>query len=252
MKKISKELPRKFEETLDVSDYEVLTSYGWRDIKSIGKTVPYEVWELKTENFTLKCADTHIVFDDDMEEQYVKDLVKGQKIATQNGFEKVVSVKPLGFSANMYDLQVDGKKYYTSGILSHNSTMYSIYTLWATCFFQDKKILILANKASTASEIMLKIERAYQELPNWLKPSVLVYNKGEIIFGNNSGIRALASSSDQARGFSANCIGGNSKIEFRFKWFPFIHFKIPIKWLKWFGKEILSTTANTSGSQFAE
>jgi hypothetical protein len=32
------------------------------------------VWELKTETHTLKCADNHIVFNENMEEIFVKDL----------------------------------------------------------------------------------------------------------------------------------------------------------------------------------
>ena len=42
-----------------------------------------------------------------------------------------------------------------------------------------------------------------------------MFNKGEITFSNMSSIRAFASSSDAARGFSANCIASNSFITVR-------------------------------------
>ena len=85
-KKLSESIERKFIETIDVNDYEVLTDDGWADIASISKTVPYQVWEVKTETHRLKCADDHIVFDEDMNEVFVKDLLIGQKIATDAGF----------------------------------------------------------------------------------------------------------------------------------------------------------------------
>lgn len=89
---------------------------------------------------------------------------------------------------------------------SAKTTTYTIYCLWATIFFPDKKIMILANKNSTALEILDRIKRGYEYLPAFLKPQCVVWNKGQILFGNRSEIRGFASSSDAARGFSATCI----------------------------------------------
>ena len=66
--------------------------------------------------------------------------------------------------------------------------------------------MILANKAATALELLGRISMGYEYLPHWIKPACLVYNKGELSFANMSSIRAFASSSDAARGFSANCV----------------------------------------------
>ena len=90
--------------------------------------------------------------------------------------------------------------------------------------------MILANKAATALELLGRISMGYEYLPHWIKPACLVYNKGELTFANMSSIRAFASSSDAARGFSANCVSGNTKITIRL--FKFFKIKIPIKWLK--------------------
>ncbi len=89
---------------------------------------------------------------------------------------------------------------------SGKSSMYTIYLLWLCCFFPEKRAMILANKAATAIEIMSRIQMGYERLPNWLKPRVIVWNKGQIMFANKSEIRGFASSSDAARGFSANVI----------------------------------------------
>lgn len=135
----------------------------------------------------------------------------------------------------MYDIQVnnDDHRYFTNGILSHNSTIYCIYSLWLATFFPEKKIMLLANKAATALELLGRIITGYEYLPKWLKAAATVVNKGELSFANMSSIRAFASSSDAARGFSCNCVSGNTKVTIRL--FGFLKLRIPIKWLSWFG-----------------
>jgi hypothetical protein len=119
----SLEIERKFIESHQVEDYEIWTDTGWSDIAAIGKTIPYQVYELKTENHSLKCADDHIVFNSYMEECYVKELVCDDVIMTESGRDLVNSVTDLDYQENMYDLQLNdiNHRYYTNGILSHNS-----------------------------------------------------------------------------------------------------------------------------------
>lgn len=89
---------------------------------------------------------------------------------------------------------------------SGKTTSYAIYCLWLAIFFPEKKILILANKLATALEIVERIQRAIENLPKWLAPKIAVWNRGEVVFSNGSGIRGLASSSSAARGMSINCL----------------------------------------------
>ncbi len=199
---------RKFVDVVDSDDYEVLTDQGWEDIICVGKTIPYTIYELKTETHSLKCADTHIVFDSNMNEVFVKDLEVGQLVATDIGFEEVTDLIVSDTEDSMYDICVDSAehRYFTNGILSHNSTIYCIYSLWLATFFPEKKIMLLANKAATALELLGRIITGYEYLPKWLKAAATVVNKGELSFANMSSIRAFASSSDAARGFSCNTV----------------------------------------------
>lgn len=116
---------KKFTEVIETNEWEVLTDSGWQSIRRIGKTVPYEKWILKTENFELECADNHIVFDSSYNEVYVRDLTTGNTIITENGIEWVLSCENTKQLVEMYDMEVDHNdhRYWTSGILSHN-------TLW--------------------------------------------------------------------------------------------------------------------------
>lgn len=86
------------------------------------------------------------------------------------------------------------------------TTCYTIFCLWTCMFFPEKKIMICANKLQTSIEIMDRLRIAYEYLPYWLKCSVVVYNKGEMTFGNKSSIRAFATSSSASRGFSGNLV----------------------------------------------
>jgi hypothetical protein len=120
----------KYEDYFEIYDWEIETDKGWSSIKGIGKTVPYEVWELETnQGKKLKCADTHIVFNELWRETFVKDLnnfskdPRYDKIVTKTGLDTVEKVSNLGYFENMYDIQVDDEnhRYWTNDILSHNS-----------------------------------------------------------------------------------------------------------------------------------
>lgn len=144
-----------------------------------------------------------------MEEVFVKDLKFGDVIMTQNGAEKVTSVEQTETSENMYDVELaenTDHRYYTNGILSHNTTSYTIYALWTLIFNPEKRIMLLANKADTVLEILGRIQMAYEYLPTWLKPAVVVWNKGEIQFSNKSAIKGFPTASDAARGYSAGIV----------------------------------------------
>lgn len=228
---------RKFIESFNIDDYEILTDDGFKDCKAIHKTVKYKIWKLCTTSHTLKCADTHIVFDTDYNQIFVKDLKIGQNIQTDNGVEKVLTVYETNEEDNMYDIELcdnSDHRYFTNGILSHNTTIYTVYLLWLCTFYPEKKAMVLANKADTALEILSRIRLAYEYLPSFLKSAVLTWNKGEIVFSNMSSIKGFATASDAARGSSANCVEKHTKITIRL--FKFLKLTIPIKWLTYICK----------------
>ena len=110
----------------------------------------------------------------------------GDLIRTESGLEKVKSITKSNKKDNMYDLTIKNKnhRYYTNGILSHNSTSYTVYCLWYALMNIDKKILICANKFKTAKDILARIKLAYEMLPNWMKPGIVTWNASEIEFSN--------------------------------------------------------------------
>jgi hypothetical protein len=86
------------------------------------------------------------------------------------------------------------------------TTITTIYALWNTCFFSDKRVIIVANKESTAINIFKKIRLAYEMLPNYLKPGVKEYGKTGVTFANGSSIGISTTTSTAARGDTANIL----------------------------------------------
>ena len=91
-------------------------------------------------------------------------------------------------------------------IPTHNTTMLCIYALWCTCFEGDKRVVVVANKEKTAIMILRRIQLAYQQLPNWLKPGIKQWGATEVIFGNDSNIAISSTTGSAVRGESVNCL----------------------------------------------
>jgi len=209
----SLEVKRKFIKSLKGKGFKVKTDTGWSPIKYCHKTVDYEVWQLKTTRHSIKCADTHIVFysninNEVLDEVYVKDLVAGDLIATIDGYDTVVSVTNLGFDSHMYDLELDDKnhRYYSSDILSHNSATTRAYILWYSLFNADKVVAILANKLNLAQEQLQQLRDSYINLPYWMQPGVKQWNKRGIQFSHGTRVICAATSPDGIRGMSINLL----------------------------------------------
>lgn len=91
-------------------------------------------------------------------------------------------------------------------IPTHNTTMFSIFALWYTSFFNDKTILIVANKEKTATEILSRVRTAFELLPAFLKPAIKEWQKQSIEFINGSKILITSSSSTAGRSASCNVL----------------------------------------------
>jgi len=89
---------------------------------------------------------------------------------------------------------------------SGKSTTTISYLLHYALFNPNSNIAILANKSSTARDILGRLQLAYENLPKWLQQGVINWNKGSIELENKSQIVAAATSSSAIRGGSFNII----------------------------------------------
>ena len=210
MFELSEIVNRKFVDSISLNDeWEIESDEGWVPITHVHKTIEYDEWLIETNEYSLICADTHILFDENMNQIFAKDLIPNQSfVMTKNGPNLVVKVTKTEKKSNMFDLTVDSvnHRFYSGDFLSHNTTTTVGYMLWCVLFQPDYTIGILANKGSLAREILGRLQKAYEYLPLWLQQGILVWNKGNIELENGSKIYAYATSASGVRGGTYNLI----------------------------------------------
>jgi hypothetical protein len=89
---------------------------------------------------------------------------------------------------------------------SGKSTIVVSYLLHYAIFNDNVNIAILANKASTAKDLLDRLQTAYENLPRWLQQGVLTWNKASLELENGSKIIAASTSASAVRGGSYNII----------------------------------------------
>ncbi len=86
------------------------------------------------------------------------------------------------------------------------STTCVSYLLHYAVFNDNVNIAILANKASTARDLLGRLQLAYENLPTWMQQGIIAWNKGSLELENGSKISANSTSSSAVRGGSYNVI----------------------------------------------
>ena len=86
------------------------------------------------------------------------------------------------------------------------STTCVSYLLHYAVFNDNVNIAILANKASTARDLLGRLQLAYENLPKWMQQGIISWNKGSLELENGSKISANSTSSSAVRGGSYNVI----------------------------------------------
>jgi len=86
------------------------------------------------------------------------------------------------------------------------STTCVSYLLHYAVFNDNINIAILANKASTARDLLSRLQLAYENLPKWMQQGILSWNKGSLELENGSKILAASTSASAVRGGSYNVI----------------------------------------------
>lgn len=184
----------KFVDSILLDDeWEIETDTGWKPLSEIHKTIPFKIYKLILEdNLFIECADDHIVFDEYMQEIFVKDIHINQLIQTKFGLKRCIELIKYDIEENMYDVTVNDNnhRFYSNDILSHNTDTTWAYILWYILFNDDKRCAIIAHKEERAKQTLARLKKAYELLPDWLQQGVLVWNKKSIDLENGSSVLA--------------------------------------------------------------
>ena len=80
------------------------------------------------------------------------------------------------------------------------------YFLWYVLFHADVSVGILANKESTAIELLRRLKQSYELLPMFLKQGILKWDQKLIMLANNARVRAESTSASAIRGDTFNIL----------------------------------------------
>jgi len=89
---------------------------------------------------------------------------------------------------------------------SGKSTVVLSYLIHYIIFNENVNVAVLANKASTARDLLSRLQLAYEHLPGWMQMGVMNWNKGSLELENGSKILAASTSASAVRGGSYNII----------------------------------------------
>lgn len=194
--------------SFDLNGIEVQTDTGWQPVSQIHMTKPFSIYTVSTKDYELSGADTHICYDELFNEKFLKDFHVGDYIMTIDGPQLVHRVSKNPTKVCMCDISVESEdhRYYTNGILSHNTTSSAMFLLWYILFNTDKNAIVLGNKGKTAKEILSKVKQVFLEVPYFLKPGVEKWNENEVVFDNGCRILTETTVAEPAIGFTLHCV----------------------------------------------
>ena len=163
-------------------------------------------------NSNLKAAGVNINFSEKQVEEYVR--CAADPVYFIKNYVKIISLDKGTVPFSMYDFQEEmvelchKNRFVISKMprQSGKSTTVTSYLLHYILFNQSMSVALLANKLTTARELLGRLKLAYEFLPLWLQQGVLEWNKGSIVLENGSKVLASSTSSSAIRGGSFNCI----------------------------------------------
>ena len=163
-------------------------------------------------NPLLKKANTPIEFTQEQIEEYIK--CKDDPVYFAQNYVQIVTLDHGLQPFKTYDFQeklINRFHNHRFNICkmprqTGKSTTCVSYLLHYAIFNDSVNIGILANKATTARELLARLATAYENLPKWMQQGILVWNKGNIELENGSKILAASTSASAVRGMSFNIL----------------------------------------------
>jgi len=163
-------------------------------------------------NPNLKKANTQIEFTKEQIQEYLR--CKEDPVYFAQNYVKIVTLDHGLQPFKMYDFQEKLVRNFHENRFNickmprqtGKSTTVVSFLLHYAVFNDSVNIGILANKASTARELLSRLQIAYENLPKWMQQGILSWNKGSLELENGSKILAASTSASAVRGMSFNII----------------------------------------------
>ena len=163
-------------------------------------------------NPNLKKANTAIEFTKDQIEEFIK--CKEDPVYFARNYIRIVSLdkglvpfEPYKFQEKL--IRRFHKNRFNICMMPRQtgkSTTSVSYLLHYIVFNDSVNVGILANKASTARELLSRLQLAYENLPKWMQQGIIAWNKGSMELENGSKVLAASTSASAVRGMSFNIL----------------------------------------------
>lgn len=200
----------KFQEAFAVDSlFNIKTDTGFSPIALCNRTQPYQVWTISTEHgHILSGADHHIIFRPDFSQVLISELSIGDKVITDCGESKIIGITKSRLDSTMLDFSLAdfNHRYWSNGILSHNTIMSGVFIAWFLTFHADKNVLAVANVASTTKEVVDKIKSIFENLPFFLKPGCVSNNVLSMKFDNGCRLIGRTTTKNTGIGFTIHLL----------------------------------------------
>lgn len=152
-------------EEYTVEDTYIETPNGSCKILKVYKTIPLPIRKIVTEHHSLRCSEQHLIQTPDGW-KYAIQLKKGSVINTETGPEAITEAFYDGIE-NLYDITIDHPSgaFYSSGIVSHNSTTFAARQLILTHIIPQYKSLYVCpqhDQLKTYADRYLEMESAFR------------------------------------------------------------------------------------------
>lgn len=161
------------------------------------------ITDLHNDNFNQPVPETRLTFTPSHVMQIARMPYKVSQ--SDQNCRSITNIEAVGTNTG-HCISVDAANhlYLTSNryVPTHNTTVATVLILWVALFNKRKNIALLADKQDTATEVLDRIQIAYEYLPTFLKGGVKVWNKKSVEFENGSKIFASATGSNAVRGKS--------------------------------------------------
>lgn len=110
---------------LSSGDIKVKSDDGYRPIRDVDITKKDSKYLIITteSGLSLSCSDKHLVWCDGEVWLECGKLEIDDRVKTVNGFESIKNIEHSSKNTDLYDIQVDGYRYYSNDIISHNSSL---------------------------------------------------------------------------------------------------------------------------------
>lgn len=160
----------------------------------------------------LKKANIKMIWNDDMAKEFIK--CRDDVLYFAENYCSIVHLDHGTIKIQLRDYQremikIIDKERYSAFKLSRQlgkSTAVAIYLAHYVCFNRDKVGGILAHRLPLSREVLDRVKKVIELLPDFLQPGIVEWNKGTIELDNGSSLKAFSSDPESTRGMSVSFV----------------------------------------------